>query len=187
MWRHDFQFFCDISNLLILPKFHQGMQFVRICLIPVFQKWVTFPSSVKKFPSFITVFKTSRRGTLSQTSWIQSKTTYLISYFLDLPCGLFSSAFSTKMLYAFLLSPVSAACPAHLIVPYFITLIFGKVCRYVILFHSLVTSCLSLSLSVLIIPLSTMLNICSSLRVKDQVSHPYKTAGKSLFTFLGRI
>jgi len=61
---------------------------------------------------------------------------YLPIYAYFLPSGLFLSGFPTQILYAFLISPTRATCPAHIIL-HFITLIkFGEA-PYFAVFSSL--------------------------------------------------
>jgi hypothetical protein len=93
---------------------------------------------------------------------------------LDLTSGLCPSGLPTKPLYARFLSPILATHPAHSIHLGLITLIVsGEKYRSLSpslrsLLHSPVTS----SRSDL---LSNTLSLCSSLNVRDQASHPYKT------------
>jgi len=107
-----------------------------------------------------------------------------ISYLCpDLPSGLCSSGFPTKLLYAFLISPMHATCPTHLIL-YLITLIIpSEACKlwssHYAVFPSLsplfpLRSKLCPQYPVLI----NTLNLCSSHSVRDQVQHAYKTTGK---------
>jgi hypothetical protein len=97
---------------------------------------------------------------------------------LSLPSGLFPSGLPTKTLYTPLLSHIRATCPVHLILLYFITLtILGKENRSLSsslcsLLHSLVTSFLLRRNVFLITLFSNFLNLCPSLNMRDQASHP---------------
>ena len=82
--------------------------------------------------------------------------------------------------------PIHATCPAHLIILYSITRVilgeeYGLLSSTLFSFiYSPVTSSL-LGPNILLSSLfSNTLSLCSSLNVSDQVSHPYKTTGKSL-------
>ena len=95
---------------------------------------------------------------------------------LGLPSGLFPSDFPTKILYTPLLSPIRAACTAHLIFLEFINQITfveqyrslsSSLCSFL---HSPVTSSL-LGLNILPNTLfSNTLSLCYSLNVSDRVS-----------------
>ena len=116
------------------------------------------------------------------------RTRLIISFHqrLGFPSGLLPSGLPTKILYVYPPSLLRATCPAHLIVLNLITgPIFGE--QYISLssslcsfLHSPVTASLlgpNIFLSTLF---SSILSLCSSLIVSDQVSHPYKTTDKTI-------
>jgi hypothetical protein len=79
-------------------------------------------------------------------------------------------------LYAFLVSPMRATCPASLTLLHLITLIIlGE--KYRLRSFSLRSFLHPPVISSLLGP-NTLLNLCFSLNMRDQVSHPYKRTGK---------
>jgi hypothetical protein len=101
---------------------------------------------------------------------------------LHLLRGLFPSGYPAKILYKFLISPMCATCPVHLIFLDLITIILSgehkslssSLCYYL---QPPVTTSLSLTVGQNIL-LSTLfsntLNLCFSLNIRDKVSHSYK-------------
>jgi hypothetical protein len=70
-----------------------------------------------------------------------------------------------------------AACPVHLIRLEFI-------CLIILVMSSHITSSLFCPNTLLRILFSNILRLCSSISVRDQVSHPYKTSGRIIVKLL---
>jgi hypothetical protein len=149
---------------------------------------------------FITAFTRALHLYLSSVRPIQSTTlnplykrSFLMLFIylrLCIPSGPFPSGFITNKLYTFLLSPFVPHAPptsSSLLYNYNynwrnvqITQLF--LCSFL---HSAVTPSLFGSNSLLSILFSNTLRLCSSLTVRDFVSHPYRTTGKVIvFYFL---
>jgi hypothetical protein len=118
------------------------------------------------------MFTRTQHQSLSLATWIQSTlsnpislTSILILYCrlcLDLQGGFFTSDFLTKILNTFLISPMHATCPAHLIIlvsaPHYAT------------FFSLLSLHPSLVKIFSSAPCYQNVNLRSSLKVRDQTS-----------------
>jgi hypothetical protein len=146
-------------------------------------------SACQKFPTFhrTQMFITMSTTILHWTSWIQSTPSHptslrsilILSSYLckGLTSGTFLSEF--KILYTFPTSTKHITCQAYLILLDFISII-KKVKRT----NHEAAQCVIFSILPLLTfhyvqmfssaLLSNTLNLCSSITVKDQVSHPYK-------------
>jgi hypothetical protein len=108
---------------------------------------------------------------------------------LGLPSGRLPSGLPTKSLYASIFSSTRATCPAYLILLDLITrIIFGD--EYRSLSPLLCILLQSPAFSSLLGPnilhstqFSNTLRLCSSLSVRDPVSHPYRTTGKIIVLY----
>ena len=107
--------------------------------------------------------------------------TLFLSYFVrSIQCGLFLSGFLTKVSYAFLFSPhvLPVPSPPVWLPEYYLVMTENhETPLYAVLFSFLLLhpSLLGPN-SFLDILFSNSLIVCSSFNVKDQLSHPYKTA-----------
>ena len=149
---------------------------------------------------FITAFTSARHLSLFWASSIQPIPSHptswrsiliLFSHLrLGLPSGLFPSGFPTKILYTPLLSPHTCYVPRPPHSPRFNhPTIFGEEYRswssslYRFLLSPVTSSLLgqNILLSTLF---SNNLSMRSSLNIRDQVSHPYKTTGKIIILYI---
>ena len=159
----------------------------------------------KKFPAFcgtrrfITAFKSARHLSLSLASSIQSMPPHPTSWISSLILSsIYSWVFQVVPFSQFptpnpcirLSSPRTCYMPTHLILLDLITRkILGEeyrslsssLCSF---FYSLVTSYFSGPNILLNTLFSNTLSLRSSLNVRDQVSHPYKTTGKIIITYI---
>ena len=105
---------------------------------------------------------------------------------LSSPSDLFPSGFPTNTLHTSFFSHIVSTCPAHLILDVITRTILSKeyrslsstLCNFL---HSPVTSSLLDPNILLSILFWNTLNLSSTLKVSDQVTHPYKRTGKFIF------
>ena len=135
---------------------------------------------------------------LGQLDPVHTSTSYFLKINLNIiltstpgsPKWFFPSGFPTRTLCTPLPYSIRATCPAHLILLDFINrTILGEqyrslsssLCNFL---HSPVTPSL-LGPNILLNTLfSNTLSLCSSLNVRDEVSHPYKTTGKIIVLYI---
>jgi len=176
------------NNLTNLLNSWSRVLFKKLIITQLVKKLPTFYGS----QMFITVFVTSRHWSLYWAIWIQSTTSHpislrsvlILSYHLCLsrPSGVFPSGFSTKILYAFLITPMLAKCPAHLILLDLITLtIFPEAYEL----WSLSPNSSHLGPNILLSTLfSDILKLCFFLSKRVKISHQYETAGKIMCLYI---
>ena len=108
----------------------------------------------------------------------------------SLPKVLFPSDLFTKKIYAFLNCSIRATCPAHLSRLDLRSLIMlGEECNACnsalcnFLHSPVIPSLLARNIFVSTL-FSNTLNLCSSLKVRDQVSQPYNTTGNIIVLYV---
>jgi hypothetical protein len=106
------------------------------------------------------------------------------------PSDLFPSGFPSNILYAILFSPIRSTCTVHHILPDLIILIIlgeeyklwnSSLCSFL---QPPVTSSLFGPNVLLNTLFSNTLSLCSSLNVRDQVSHLYRITGKVIVLYV---
>jgi len=103
----------------------------------------------------------------------------ILTCMLGLLSHLFLLPFQSKILYAFLIFPMHATCPTHLILHNLITLIIFHETPHYAVFPRLLSLLPLWGTNVLLSTLfSNTLNLHSSLSVRDHVPHPNKITGK---------
>ena len=133
-------------------------------------------------------FHVSWSSLIHSTPSYPSRVIWVLYYHLSLRLSscLFPSRFLTKALYAFILYTMQATRPSHLCILYLIIrLIYGE--EYKLWSSSLrnflqppVTFFFSDPNILLVTLFSKILNLCCSVNMRDQVSHPYKTRDSGL-------
>jgi hypothetical protein len=157
---------------------------------------------LKNFPEFygtrrfITAITRALQWPLSLARPIQSTPPHYIStrsiwisthLHLGFPSDLFPSGFLTIHLYIFLFSPIRATCPTHLILDLIILIIVGEECNLrssSLCSFSAFPSLHPSLVHIFSVPCSQIFCLCSFLKVRDQVSHPYRTTGNIIVLYI---
>jgi hypothetical protein len=107
---------------------------------------------------------------------------------LGLPSDLYPSSFPTNILYEFLFSPISTTCPPpwldhsnYSYIQWRVKVMSSSLCSFL---QPPITSSLFNTNIFLITLFSNTHSLCSSLNVRDQVSHPYRTTSKIIVVYI---